>query len=85
MLLISLLLIALVSAKKNLDCECGQKLTNPRIRGGRESFPNQHPWMATIRQILNRRVIFCGGSLINDRYVVSAAHCYRGGAEYLSI
>ncbi|XP_026831405.1 venom serine protease 34 isoform X1 [Ooceraea biroi] len=58
------------------DCECGKKniLLSSRIIGGREVFENEFPWMAGIISV-NRSETICGASIINDRYVVTAAHC----------
>lgn len=46
---------------------------DPRIVGGQDATPNAHPWMVR----LNRAGFgfFCGGSLIAERWVVTAAHC----------
>ncbi|XP_059362160.1 trypsin domain-containing protein [Carassius carassius] len=41
------------------------------IIGGYECKPHSQPWQA----FLSDNRISCGGSLINDRWVVSAAHC----------
>lgn len=46
-----------------------------RIVGGQETKVNQYPWMALLTYG-NR--FYCGGSLINDRYVLTAAHCVSG-------
>ncbi|KAG5348170.1 TMPS9 protease, partial [Acromyrmex charruanus] len=56
-------------------CECGKKTTSSlsRIIGGREVFENEFPWMAGIISIDKSQVI-CGASIINDRYVITAAH-----------
>merc|ERR1711976_863421 len=65
------------------SCQCGQKTLN-RIVGGEETTPNEYPWMAGLfyRGIQQ----FCGGSLINDRYVLTAAHCvYDMRASDLSV
>lgn len=43
-----------------------------RIVGGRYSRPNSYPWMARIEY---RGKTACGGSLITDRVVLTAAHC----------
>ncbi|XP_011642656.1 trypsin-7-like [Pogonomyrmex barbatus] len=57
-------------------CECGKKniFLSSRIIGGREVFENEFPWMAGIISV-NRSRIICGASIINDRYVITAAHC----------
>ncbi|XP_026558992.1 ovochymase-1 [Pseudonaja textilis] len=43
-----------------------------RIIGGRMSVPGGQPWQVSIKQ---SRSHFCGGSLIGDDVVVTAAHC----------
>lgn len=48
-----------------------------RVVGGEMVEDNEYPWMALITD--NKSKLMCGGSLINDRYVVSAAHCLVHG------
>lgn len=50
--------------------------TVPRIVGGQEAEPHTHPWIASLTD--ERLKLFCGGSLINDRYILTAAHCLPG-------
>ncbi|CAG0901312.1 unnamed protein product [Darwinula stevensoni] len=47
-----------------------------RIVGG-SVVPNQgkYPWMAWFNQDQSASTLMCGGSLINDRYVLTAGHC----------
>lgn len=45
---------------------------NSRIIGGNQSDISAYPWMAALYY---RRLFTCGGSLINDRYILTAAHC----------
>ncbi|XP_065604206.1 coagulation factor VII-like [Cyrtonyx montezumae] len=47
--------------------------TDPRITGGTLCHRGQCPWQVLIRD--SRGIGFCGGSLINSRWVVTAAHC----------
>ncbi|XP_006742836.1 coagulation factor IX [Leptonychotes weddellii] len=59
-------------AEKNFE-----NLTQPlndltRIVGGKDAKPGQFPWQV----LLNGKVdAFCGGSIINEKWVVTAAHC----------
>ncbi|TRY94764.1 hypothetical protein DNTS_021633 [Danionella cerebrum] len=45
-----------------------------KIIGGYECSPNSQPWQ--IYLTYDNGVRWCGASLINERWVVSAAHCY---------
>lgn len=65
--------------RKNLlnNKNCGQSFAN-RILGGERAGLAQFPWIARIRYISNFKdsMIFnCGGSLISEQYVLTAAHC----------
>uniref|UniRef100_A0A182N9T6 Peptidase S1 domain-containing protein n=1 Tax=Anopheles dirus TaxID=7168 RepID=A0A182N9T6_9DIPT len=56
-------------------CSCGTNSNNSKIVGGQEAEIGRYPWMVAL--YYNNRFI-CGGSLINDRYVLTAAHCVFG-------
>ncbi|PSN57578.1 Coagulation factor XI [Blattella germanica] len=43
-----------------------------RIVGGTQVTPNAYPWMVLIT---GNNTPACGGSIISDQYVVTAAHC----------
>ncbi|XP_055691210.1 trypsin alpha-3-like [Lutzomyia longipalpis] len=47
-----------------------------RIVGGSTASPGQFPYQISLRNANNAH--FCGGFLVNTRWVVSAAHCTRG-------
>ncbi|XP_053692969.1 proclotting enzyme-like [Sabethes cyaneus] len=46
----------------------------PKIAGGRPAEPDEWPWMAALIPN-NGQQSFCGGVLITDRHVMTAAHC----------
>ncbi|KAI1901537.1 hypothetical protein AGOR_G00035440 [Albula goreensis] len=52
-------------------------LEDDKIVGGYECRPHSQPWQVS----LNAGYHFCGGSLINENWVVSAAHCYKSRVE----
>ncbi|XP_024069425.1 trypsin-like isoform X1 [Terrapene carolina triunguis] len=46
-----------------------------KIIGGYECSPHSQPWQVYFTYGSNQR--WCGGSLINEWWIVSAAHCYK--------
>ncbi|XP_055847600.1 serine protease easter-like isoform X2 [Episyrphus balteatus] len=56
--------------------QCGNVISN-RIYGGNVTKIDEYPWMALIEYNKggNSNGHHCGGSLINNRYVLTAAHC----------
>ncbi|KAG8275340.1 hypothetical protein J6590_088039 [Homalodisca vitripennis] len=54
--------------------ECGVANQETRIVGGVPTGVNRYPWVA--RLVYNGQ-FHCGGSLLNEDYVLTAAHCVR--------
>ncbi|KAL7026002.1 hypothetical protein ACKWTF_013737 [Chironomus riparius] len=59
---------------KSCDCECGQATQEIRIVGGRPTGINQFPWI--VRLVYDGQ-FHCGGSLLTQDFVLTAAHCVR--------
>ncbi|XP_042146607.1 chymotrypsinogen B-like, partial [Ixodes scapularis] len=59
-------------------CNCGKrqkaKIVSSRIINGTEAPPEHWPWVVGIYDSTDTLV--CGGSLINEEYVVTAEHCF---------
>ncbi|XP_049283463.1 CLIP domain-containing serine protease 14D-like [Anopheles funestus] len=59
-----------------LPAECGIQYTD-RIIGGERAQIDEYPWAALIqhRRRNGELKFHCGGAIINERYVLTAAHC----------
>ncbi|XP_050444339.1 trypsin-1-like [Adelges cooleyi] len=54
-------------------CSCGRMGLDDRIAGGTQvEYAHKYPWMGLL---LLKGDFLCGASLINDKYVLTAAHC----------
>lgn len=51
---------------------CGVSLVTSRIVGGVKADILEFPWMV---MLLYKGTFYCGGSLVSDRYVLTASHC----------
>ncbi|XP_046456353.1 brachyurin-like [Daphnia pulex] len=59
---------------------CGQaKVDSSRIVGGVEAVPHEFPWQVAVTIDGSS---FCGGTLISDEWVMTAAHCADGANRF---
>lgn len=65
-------------AQANASSRAQSRMVAPRIVGGSDASPTSHPFqvgLLTKRVRNNFRAQFCGGTLVAERFVVTAAHC----------
>ncbi|XP_073445187.1 acrosin-like [Dendrobates tinctorius] len=62
---------------------CGNRLADidigSRIVGGRDAQPGSWPWLVSIQLPIDEDTFIhqCGGSILNNHWVVTAAHCFK--------
>ena len=72
------------SLKRVLDAHAHQGANQGRIVGGHDTSITAQPWqVALVAASINSNADaqFCGGSLVADRWVITAAHCVDGGTK----
>ncbi|NXT21241.1 CTR2 protein, partial [Syrrhaptes paradoxus] len=71
--------LALAGSARAALPSCGVPAITPVIRGynrivnGESAVPGSWPWQVSLQR--NDNFHFCGGSLINENWVITAAHC----------
>jgi len=70
------------------NCQCGRKQTGNQESGdyiinGQPADRNEYPWMVLL---LNKIIVdpiepLCGGSLISNQWILTAAHCLQRGVK----
>nr|XP_051692193.1 brain-specific serine protease 4 [Oryctolagus cuniculus] len=61
---------------------CGKRQQLNRIVGGQDSVDAEWPWVVSIQR---NGTHHCAGSLLSSRWVVTAAHCFKGHLSKLSL
>ncbi|XP_017896541.1 PREDICTED: brain-specific serine protease 4 isoform X1 [Capra hircus] len=57
---------------------CGKRLQLNRIVGGEDSSDAEWPWVVSIRK---NGTHHCAGSLLTNRWVLTAAHCFKDNLD----
>jgi len=64
-------------------CPEGGFAKGQKVVGGWEATPNSLPWMVNL---LYFGSFFCGGSIVDSRHIITAAHCVAGdNPSFLSV
>ena len=74
-----------ISTIQGLATFCGAAKVGRRIVGGSEPPIGKYPWLALIgftKRGRSKLQWACGGALIGDQYVLTAAHCVTGIGPY---
>merc|ERR1712013_972538 len=68
-------------------CECAPVSSSDRIVGGKEVNPKfKLPYQVLVSPCnSNGGCMMCGGTILNKRYVVTAAHCLYDGSNQLTV
>ncbi|XP_034991582.1 prostasin-like [Zootoca vivipara] len=81
-LLLGLLQLIVLKDAASSEAVCGQPVLSPRIVGGDAAPEGAWPWQVSFMEGTKP---VCGGSLINEKWVVSAAHCFTKGFEQYEV
>ncbi|XP_015761869.1 PREDICTED: MAM and LDL-receptor class A domain-containing protein 1-like isoform X4 [Acropora digitifera] len=71
------------TSSPNISASCGLR-PHSRIVGGTVARPGSWPWQAMLLRA-SSRTQFCGGTLVSNRVVITAAHCVPRGAASFKI
>jgi secreted trypsin-like serine protease len=58
------------------ECQCGIERVNRRIIDGKPVPQGKYPWLVMISTEGTKGSGICTGSLISDRHILTAAHCF---------
>ncbi|KAM8706496.1 hypothetical protein ACLKA7_010720 [Drosophila subpalustris] len=64
--------------------DCGKK-SNIKLSNGEVTKIGEFPWLVLLKYQTSGRPFLCGGSLITDRFVLTAAHCTSNGAKLIGV
>jgi len=71
--------VTTTSSGNTENCNCGIPNRSNRIVGGVETETNEYPWQVGLVSSSGSRP-WCGGTLISNQHVLTAAHCTAGSS-----
>ena len=69
----STLVLLLLTPFVILPSACGQRHVQGKILGGVDALEGKWPWQASVHFV---GFHICGGSIIDEYWILSAAHCF---------
>merc|ERR1719180_453042 len=67
-------------------CNCAPVSSSDRIVGGKEVNPKYKlPYQVLVSPCTSQGCLMCGGTILNKRYVVTAAHCLYAGKTLMTL
>ena len=57
--------------------ECGRRKATPRIVGGIDAVPGSWPWQVLLDDKNYPGPQWCGGSILTEYWILTAAHCFK--------
>lgn len=63
---------AVLNFVKSDECNCRLRTKN-RVVNGEIAVQNSFPWLVSLAKY--KKQGFCGGSIMNEKYILTAAHC----------
>lgn len=71
------------------NCECGIENLSTRVIRGHEARALQYPWMVHLKMVMvdgfSVGAGICTGSIINDRFILTAGHCIDENVRYMGV
>lgn len=78
---LSLFLVFTGAGAQSIVCGSAPLNTKTRIVGGETASPGSWPWQVSLQR---NGFPFCGGSLVTDQWILTAAHCFQGSGDTTS-